>query len=84
METVMFYLLAVTILGAAFFVVALRRPIHNVLFMILTMIGLAGMFVMLKAEFLAMVQLIVRRGCYGLVSVRHNAPEPGTPRHTGR
>ncbi len=62
METVMFYVLAVIILGAAFFVVALRRPIHNVVFMIVTMIGLAGMFVLLQAEFVAMVQLVVYAG----------------------
>ncbi len=35
---------------------------HNVLFMILTMIGLAGLFILLQAEFVAMVQLIVYAG----------------------
>ncbi|MEW6350253.1 MAG: NADH-quinone oxidoreductase subunit J [Thermodesulfobacteriota bacterium] len=62
METILFYILAVITLGSAFFVIFLRRPIHNVLFMILTMIGLAGLFVVLQAEFIAMVQLIVYAG----------------------
>jgi NADH-quinone oxidoreductase subunit J len=62
METVMFYLLAALTLVAASFVVILRRPIHNVLFMIVTMIGLAGLFIILHAEFVAMVQLIVYAG----------------------
>ena len=62
METVLFYVLAVVTLASAFFVVFLRRPVHNVVFMILTMISLAGLFLLLHAEFIAMVQLIVYAG----------------------
>lgn len=62
METILFYVLATVTLLSAFFVVFLRRPIHNVLFMILTMIGLATLFILLHAEFLAMVQIIVYAG----------------------
>lgn len=62
METVMFYIIGAITLVSAFFVVFLRRPVHNVLFMIMTMIGLAGMFLLLRAEFIAMVQLIVYAG----------------------
>ncbi len=62
METVIFYILGAVTLISAFLVVLLRRPIYNVLFMILTMIGLAGLFVLLRAEFIAMVQLIVYAG----------------------
>ena len=62
METVMFYILGAITVASAFCVVLIRRPIHNVLFMILTMIGLAGLFILLHAEFIAMVQLIVYAG----------------------
>lgn len=62
METVIFYVLAVVTLVSALFVVFLRRPVHNVVFMILTMISLAGLFLLLHAEFVAMVQLIVYAG----------------------
>jgi NADH-quinone oxidoreductase subunit J len=62
MEALIFYILGTVSLVSAFFVIVLRRPIHNVLFMILTMIGLAGLFVLLGAEFVAMVQLIVYAG----------------------
>ena len=62
METLVFYILAAITLASAFCVVSVRRPIHNVLFMILTMIGLAGLFILLQAEFVAMVQLIVYAG----------------------
>ncbi len=62
METILFYILAVVTLLSAVFVIFLRRPIHNVLFMILTMIGLATLFILLHAEFIAMVQIIVYAG----------------------
>ncbi|MDA8405535.1 MAG: NADH-quinone oxidoreductase subunit J [Deltaproteobacteria bacterium] len=62
METILFYVLAVVTLISAACVVFLRRPLHNVLFMILTMIGLATLFILLHAEFLAMVQIIVYAG----------------------
>jgi NADH-quinone oxidoreductase subunit J len=62
MEAVMFYVLATITLVSALLVVLMRRPLHNVLFMILTMIGLACLFILLHAEFIAMVQLIVYAG----------------------
>jgi NADH-quinone oxidoreductase subunit J len=62
MEALVFCVLGAITLVSAFFVVIVRRPLHNVLFMILTMIGLAGLFIMLQAEFVAMVQLIVYAG----------------------
>ena len=62
MKEVIFYALGAITLVSAFLVIFLRRPIHNVLFMIMTMIGLAGLFLSLRAEFVAMVQLIVYAG----------------------
>lgn len=62
MEALIFYVLAGITLASAFFVVFLRRPMHNVLFMIIAMIGLAGIFLLLQAEFVAMAQLIVYAG----------------------
>jgi NADH-quinone oxidoreductase subunit J len=62
MEALIFYVLAAITVVSAFCVVLLRRPIHNVLFMITTMIGLAGLFILLQAEFVGMVQLIVYAG----------------------
>jgi NADH-quinone oxidoreductase subunit J len=62
MEALIFYVLGAVTVVSAFLVIFLRRPLHNVLFMILTMIGLAGLFVLLHAEFVAMVQLIVYAG----------------------
>jgi NADH-quinone oxidoreductase subunit J len=62
METVIFYVLAAITMLSALFVVFLRRPVHNVVFMIMTMVSLAGLFLLLHAEFVAMVQLVVYAG----------------------
>jgi NADH-quinone oxidoreductase subunit J len=61
-EAIVFYALAAITLVSALCVVILQRPIYNVLFMILTMVGFAGLYVALHAEFIAMVQLIVYAG----------------------
>ncbi len=62
MELALFYIIGIIVVISALCVVFLERPIHNVLFMIVTMIGLAGLFILLRAEFIAMVQLIVYAG----------------------
>jgi len=62
MEKLVFYVLSIITLVSAFCVVFLRRPMHNVLFMIMTMLGVAGFFILLRAEFVAMVQIIVYAG----------------------
>jgi NADH-quinone oxidoreductase subunit J len=62
MEAVIFYVLATITVVSALCVVLLRRPIHNILFMILTMMGLAALYILLYAEFVAMVQLVVYAG----------------------
>ena len=86
METILFYVLATVTLVSAFFVIFLRRPIHNVLFMILTMIGLATLFILLHAEFLAMVQIIVYAGAvmvlFLFVIMLLNLEEIDFPRET--
>lgn len=62
MELALFYIIGIVVVASALCVVFLERPIHNVLFMIVTMIGLGGLFILLRAEFIAMVQLIVYAG----------------------
>jgi len=62
MQLFIFWALCLVTLASAVLVVFVRRPLHNVLFMVLTMIGLAGVFLQLHAEFVAMVQLIVYAG----------------------
>ena len=51
----------VALFGAIMMLVA-RNPVHSVLFMLLTFINIAGMFVLLGAEFIAVIQVLVYSG----------------------
>jgi NADH-quinone oxidoreductase subunit J len=57
-----FYLFAGVCIAAALMVIAARNPVHSVLFLILAFVNAAGMFVLLGAEFLAMILIIVYVG----------------------
>ncbi|MGP9788465.1 NADH-quinone oxidoreductase subunit J [Roseinatronobacter sp. NSM] len=62
-----FYAFAVTLLGAGFLVTIARNPVHSVLWLILTFLSAAGMFVLLGAEFLAMLLIIVYVGAVAVL-----------------
>ena len=62
MEALTFYIMAFITVVSAVLVVFMSRPLNNVLFMIMTMLGLAGLFLLLHAEFIALVQVIVYAG----------------------
>ncbi len=57
-----FLYFAVVILVSAVIMITRKNPIHSVLSMLLLFFHIAGMFVLLNAEFLAAVQLIVYAG----------------------
>lgn len=57
-----FYLFAGVCVAAAFMVIAASNPVHSVLFLILAFVNAAGLFVLLGAEFLAMILIIVYVG----------------------
>ena len=59
---VIFFYFAVVILASAILTITQRNPIHSVMFMLLLFFHIAGVFVLLNAEFLAAVQLIVYAG----------------------
>jgi NADH-quinone oxidoreductase subunit J len=62
METLLFWLLAVMALTAAVSMIIQRNPVHSALFLIITLLSLAGLFLLLKAYFLAVIQVIVYAG----------------------
>ena len=62
-----FYLYAAILIGAAFMVISARNPVHAVLFLILTFFSAAGLFVLMGAEFLAMILVIVYVGAVALL-----------------
>jgi NADH-quinone oxidoreductase subunit J len=62
LSALFFYLFAGICVAAAFMVIAARNPVHSVLFLILAFVNAAGLFVLLGAEFLAMILIIVYVG----------------------
>jgi|RhiMethySRZTD1v2_1073278.scaffolds.fasta_scaffold92309_3 NADH-quinone oxidoreductase subunit J len=62
METLLFWLLAVMALTAAVSMIIQRNPVHSALFLIITLLSLAGLFLLLNAQFLAVIQVIVYAG----------------------
>lgn len=62
-----FYLFAILCIGAAVMVVTARNPVHAVLFLILAFVNAAGLFVLMGAEFLAMILVVVYVGAVAVL-----------------
>jgi NADH-quinone oxidoreductase subunit J len=62
-----FYLFAGVCIASAFMVIAAKNPVHSVLFLILTFVNAAGLFVLLGAEFLAMILIVVYVGAVAVL-----------------
>jgi NADH-quinone oxidoreductase subunit J len=62
MEAIGFYSIALFLIFFAFKTISATNPIHSALYLVLTMIGLAGVFFQLDAQFIAAVQMIVYAG----------------------
>src|SRR5215813_1033879 len=61
-EAVLFYVLAIMTLFMAVFVVTARVAVHSALFLISTLVNVALLFILLRAEFVAGVQILVYVG----------------------
>jgi NADH-quinone oxidoreductase subunit J len=59
---VIFYLLAATAVGAAACVVRSRNAIHSAIWLVVSFLSIAGLYVLLEAEFVAAVQVLVYAG----------------------
>jgi NADH-quinone oxidoreductase subunit J len=62
-----FYLFASICVASAVMVIASKNPVHSVLFLILAFVNAAGLFVLLGAEFLAMILVIVYVGAVAVL-----------------
>jgi NADH-quinone oxidoreductase subunit J len=62
-----FYLFAGICIASAFMVIAAKNPVHSVLFLILTFVNAAGLFVLMGAEFLAMILIVVYVGAVAVL-----------------
>ena len=62
MTSVLFFILATVAIISAVLVILNRHPIYSVIFLVITLFCLAGIFLLLEAYFLAVVQVIVYAG----------------------
>ena len=65
--TLFFYLFSAVMIASAFMVIASRNPVHSVLFLILAFVNAAGLFLLLGAEFLAMILVVVYVGAVAVL-----------------
>jgi NADH-quinone oxidoreductase subunit J len=66
-QLLVFYLFAVVAVASGVMVISARNPVHSVLFLILAFFNSAGLFVLLGAEFLAMVLVVVYVGAVAVL-----------------
>jgi NADH-quinone oxidoreductase subunit J len=66
-HAIFFYLFASVCVASAVMVVTSRNPVHSVLFLILAFVNAAGLFVLLGAEFLAMILIVVYVGAVAVL-----------------
>ena len=64
---IFFYIFAGICVASAVMVIAARNPVHSVLFLILAFVNAAGLFVLMGAEFLAMILIVVYVGAVAVL-----------------
>src|ERR1044072_6224836 len=65
--TLFFYVFSAVAIAAAVMVIGARNPVHSVLFLILAFVNAAGLFMLLGAEFLAMILIVVYVGAVAVL-----------------
>jgi NADH-quinone oxidoreductase subunit J len=82
-ETIAFYIFAAIAVVASLLVIAQRNPIYSVLLLIASFGALSGLYVLLDAPFVAVIQIIVYAGAimvlFLFVVMLLNAPHEETP-----
>jgi NADH-quinone oxidoreductase subunit J len=66
-QALAFYVFAAVAVAAGVMVIAARNPVHSVLFLILAFFNSAGLFVLMGAEFLAMILVVVYVGAVAVL-----------------
>ena len=68
-QDVVFWILAVAVIGAALGVVLVKDLFHAVLLLVVVFIAVAGFFVMMSAEFLGVVQVLIYAGAVSILVI---------------
>ncbi|SEQ83261.1 NADH dehydrogenase subunit J [Faunimonas pinastri] len=67
LQPIFFYIFSIVTVASAFMVISSRNPVHSVLFLILAFFNAAGLFILLGAEFLAMILVVVYVGAVAVL-----------------
>jgi NADH-quinone oxidoreductase subunit J len=62
LTTILFILLSALALGSAVLMITRKNPVHSVLYLVVTFFAISGHYILLNAQFLAIVNLIVYAG----------------------
>ncbi|HRN46837.1 MAG TPA: NADH-quinone oxidoreductase subunit J, partial [Niabella sp.] len=80
---ILFWTLTVLVLFSALMVITSKNPVHSVLWLIVTFFGISGHYVLLNAQFLAIVNIIVYAGAimvlFLFVIMLMNLNKPSSP-----
>ncbi len=77
-EFLAFIVLAISAIGGGILMLNLQKVIHMVIALVFTFISIAGLYVMLHAEFVAAVQVLIYSGAitilmlFGIMLTKHN------------
>lgn len=86
MDTLIFIILALIATGSAINILAQRHPIYSALSLILTFIALAGIYLQMRAEFIAVMQIVIYTGAimvlFVFVIMLLNARQEPVPVHS--
>ena len=66
-DVIFFWIFSIVLVGSALSVIVARNPVHSVLFLILAFVCAAGIFLILGAEFLAMILVVVYVGAVAVL-----------------
>ncbi|CAG7655575.1 NADH-quinone oxidoreductase subunit J [Paenibacillus allorhizosphaerae] len=90
-QNVAFFICALLAIGGAIFMLSFTKVVHMLTALALTFISLAGLYVVLEAEFVAVVQILIYAGAisilmiFGIMMTKHQGEEqePKRPWHSG-
>lgn len=80
-ENIAFAVLAVVMISSAVFMISFTKVVHMVVSLALVFLSMAGLYVLLQAEFVAFVQVLIYAGAisilmiFGIMMTRHNEQE---------
>ncbi|GAB7387907.1 NADH-quinone oxidoreductase subunit J [Bacillaceae bacterium] len=76
-----FFILSLFVIGGAVFMISFTKVVHMVVSLAFTFLGIAGLYVLLEAEFVAVTQVLVYAGAvsilmlFGIMLTRHDVDE---------